>query len=903
MDAPLLGGKYRLVVELGRGGMASVYLAVLLGQAGFSKLQVIKRLNADLAEHPEFLGMFLDEARLAARIEHPNVVQTNEVGNDGREYYIAMEYLEGQSLDVVLRRAEARGGLPLDMHVRAIMDVLAGLHFAHELRDFDGTPLSVVHRDVSPHNVIVTYEGQVKLVDFGIAKAADSSAKTQGGVLKGKFGYMAPENFAGEPLDRRADIYAVGVMLWQAMTGARMWPRRTPDLTIAQRVAAGEIPTPRSVKPDASPALEAICMRALATNRAKRYETAAEFRDALEDFMSTRSARDRDIGKFVSELFADSRADIKAAIEARLRDDATSPQIPALRSLLGSAPPPSWSSVGDPHPANATVSESALAPRARRTPILTLLGILVVGLGAVAFAVGRFAAKPADRVVRPVVVGCSQEHCCSHAQCTDQSGGAAARCTIAGGACAPVVTPVCAKVVGDASDPNGILIGAIFPLSEEEDVESGRVSQDVVELALSEIQSAAQGLPGGPGGARRPVSAVVCDSGRDAMVAAEHLVKDLHVPVIIGPGRSTDAITLATRLTVKSDVLVICPTCASPALATLDARGLVWRTITSTELEGRVLAAALSDLEAGLRSGSGLAPGEPLRVALLSSKEFVTAAPANLFASSLRVNGRDAIANGNNFLRLDFAPDLAQDRPNYSPIVARLIAFAPHVVVALGDTELNTILLPAIEKGWPETGPRARPSYLLGSNGYSTQIIEFVRGNEALRKRVVGVAETTPRASVPAKNAYSLRYRSAYGELPGDPMTQVYDAVYMVIYAIAAAGDSEPLTGTAIAKGFRKLLSPAPVRIAVGPDDNGINRALATLSKGGRIDLIGASGELDFDESGELPLGDSALWCVSRTSYASAPGKDAGDEGLRIFETERTYDVKTGHFTGRFACP
>ena len=176
-------GKYSLIAELGHGGMADVFLAVQQGQAGFNKLVVIKRLRETFADDPEFVAMLLDEARLAARLNHPNVVQTNEVGQVGRHHFIAMEYLEGQPLHRINHRSAKKGGVPLVYQARICADVLAGLHHAHELQEFDGTPLGVVHRDVTPHNIFLTYSGQVKVVDFGIAKAVGRSAETRTGVV------------------------------------------------------------------------------------------------------------------------------------------------------------------------------------------------------------------------------------------------------------------------------------------------------------------------------------------------------------------------------------------------------------------------------------------------------------------------------------------------------------------------------------------------------------------------------------------------------------------------------------------------------------------------------------------------------------------------------------------------
>jgi eukaryotic-like serine/threonine-protein kinase len=313
-------GKYRLIAELGHGGMAEVYLAVVRGPAGFNKLVVIKQIRPQLAEDPEFLGMFLDEARLAARLSHPNVVQTNEVGQEGERYFIAMEYLEGQPLNRIVHRLQKTGGMALPLHVKVLSDVLAGLHHAHEIADYDGTHLGVVHRDVTPHNVFVTYDGQVKVVDFGIAKALNSSSETRSGVLKGKVAYMAPEQARGERVDRRADVFSVGVMLWEAAAGKRLW-KGVPDITILQRLLSGEIPPPRSIRPEVPEHLEAIILKALSHQRDDRYATAADLQTALEDYLDAGGERvhTRDIGKAMISAFEADRAKIKGIIDEQLR--------------------------------------------------------------------------------------------------------------------------------------------------------------------------------------------------------------------------------------------------------------------------------------------------------------------------------------------------------------------------------------------------------------------------------------------------------------------------------------------------------------------------------------------------------------------------------------------------------
>src|SRR4051812_47615115 len=249
-----LFGKYRLVAQLGEGGMAQVFLAVHAGPrgSGFSKLTVIKKLRTSFEEDPAFIAMLVEEASLAARLNHPNVVQTHEVGDVDGKYFLSMEYLDGQSLHRTQNRSKARqhAAKELDpstaaptftteMEYVVLLDVLAGLHHAHELADYDGTPFAIVHRDVTPHNVFITYEGQVKIVDFGIAKAAGRGAETRHGEIKGKMRYMAPEQALGKQLDRRADIFAVGILLWEAATGQRRW-KDEPEASIIRALLAGE---------------------------------------------------------------------------------------------------------------------------------------------------------------------------------------------------------------------------------------------------------------------------------------------------------------------------------------------------------------------------------------------------------------------------------------------------------------------------------------------------------------------------------------------------------------------------------------------------------------------------------------------------------------------------------------
>jgi serine/threonine protein kinase/ABC-type branched-subunit amino acid transport system substrate-binding protein len=321
-------GKYRFLAEIGRGGMSEIYLAVTQGGlGGFQKLVVVKLLRRDLAEDDDFRRMFLEEARLAARLNHPNVVQTYDVGEDHGRYYLAMEYLEGQTFERVRRARTAIKVFPLALQLQMLSRVLSGLHYAHELADYDETPISIVHRDVTPSNVLITYDGQVKLVDFGIAKVLDSVSQTRVGVLKGKARYMAPEQVVGGAIDRRADIYSVGVMLWEILAGKHIWGGLS-EAEILRR--GGEVPPP----PAEAPAmLQQICMKAMAPAPEGRYPTAEALRTELELYLAqnTTPSRDRDIGAAVAELFSDERARIHQIIDAQLKGGGPGSTLPALR--------------------------------------------------------------------------------------------------------------------------------------------------------------------------------------------------------------------------------------------------------------------------------------------------------------------------------------------------------------------------------------------------------------------------------------------------------------------------------------------------------------------------------------------------------------------------------------------
>jgi serine/threonine-protein kinase len=312
-------GRYRLLARLAQGGMGDVYLALARGPSGFSKLAVVKELRPGLVQASEHLEMFLDEARLAARLNHANIVQTNEVGSDGNRHFLGMEHLEGQPLQRILHRLGKSQELTLAMRLRILCLALDGLHYAHEFVDLDGSPLHIVHRDVSPHNIFVTYDGQVKVVDFGIAKSR-RSGETRPGVVKGKAAYMAPEQALGIAVDRRADIYSAGVVLWELLARRRMW-EGVADLTILMKVVHEEAPALKEAAPETSDELVRICHRALARKAGDRYETALAFRNDLESCIGKlpAGATMAAVGRLVADSFSDERANLRAIIEGASR--------------------------------------------------------------------------------------------------------------------------------------------------------------------------------------------------------------------------------------------------------------------------------------------------------------------------------------------------------------------------------------------------------------------------------------------------------------------------------------------------------------------------------------------------------------------------------------------------------
>jgi serine/threonine protein kinase len=315
----LMLGRYRLLLELGHGGMAHVYLALVSGLAGFSKLVVLKVMRDELREHPASLNMFLGEARLAARMNHANVVQTSEVGEDTGRYFICMEYLEGQTLSRLLKKT-IDVALPLGARLEIMCQMLEGLSYLHGFSDLDGTPLGLVHRDISPNNIFVTFEGSVKVLDFGVAKAAGISHVTEAGTFKGKLGYAAPEQIIGRS-DQRSDVFAAGVLLWEILTYRRLTQDRTQTEIVQGRIAGAESELMLQKGSDVPPELMAICAKAASKAPEDRYPSANAMRDAVRAYITEHSLEfpSDKLRDLLHRTFEDERAEMRRLIDQRMK--------------------------------------------------------------------------------------------------------------------------------------------------------------------------------------------------------------------------------------------------------------------------------------------------------------------------------------------------------------------------------------------------------------------------------------------------------------------------------------------------------------------------------------------------------------------------------------------------------
>ncbi len=406
VQGPRVIGRYALFDEIAAGGMASVHVGRLLGPAGFARTVAIKRLHPQFARDPEFVTMFLDEARLAARIQHPNVVPTLDVVASQGELFLVMEYFLGESFARLLYAArEANEAPPLDVVSAILVAVLHGLHAAHEAKNERGEPLGIVHRDVSPQNILVGVDGIARVLDFGIAKAAGRAQITREGQVRGKMAYIAPEQLQLGAADRKADVYAAAVVLWEALTGKRLFLADSEAATVA-RVLSAEILPPSSVVPGLAPELDAVVLKGLKREPAERFATAREMARALE--AATPLATPLRVGEWVEKM-------VGGALATRARAISEIEQIQDLVSVGSSSRPPRLLAGSEEPtavelrtgPSQSDRSIEALEadsvdfnPNRRRRVAVALVALVVGFLVTTAFLVFR-AAEPPSRPVSP----------------------------------------------------------------------------------------------------------------------------------------------------------------------------------------------------------------------------------------------------------------------------------------------------------------------------------------------------------------------------------------------------------------------------------------------------------------------------------------------------------------------
>jgi tRNA A-37 threonylcarbamoyl transferase component Bud32 len=415
-------GRYELLLAIAKGGMARVWAARQHGQRGFSKTVAIKTILPHLAEEPEFERMFLDEARIAALIHHPNVCEIYELGEEGKVLYLAMEWVNGESLVHILRSSGKMAPMEPRLCARIIADACAGLHAAHQLTDDTGRPMNVVHRDVSPHNILVGADGNVKVADFGVAKAlGQMHSATVAGQVKGKISYMAPEQIAGAAADRRVDVFAMGVVLYEATTGRRPFTGEG-DAQVMHAIMGGQFTPPSRVIRGYPPELEQIVLTAMAQDPARRFPTAERMRMALEEYLARSGpiVTQSHVGMFVHQCVGGvldrRRARIRAAANAPGQEDISggggavggTPSAPAHAvasgvhargqtpsgALVARADATGPSIVARPGP------QVQQAPSAAKYVLAAAIGVTVVaGLGAVGIVVARNRAMQQSAVV------------------------------------------------------------------------------------------------------------------------------------------------------------------------------------------------------------------------------------------------------------------------------------------------------------------------------------------------------------------------------------------------------------------------------------------------------------------------------------------------------------------------
>jgi len=383
-------GKYYLIDRIATGGMAEIFKAKSFSTAGFEKVQVIKRILSHLSDNEEFVTMFIDEAKISVSLQHANLVQIYDFGKIRDNYFIAMEWIDGKDVKMILRKlAHRRKLLPEEFAVFIAHETCKGLDYAHKKTDLRGTPLAIIHRDMSPSNVLVSYSGEVKIADFGIAKAEMSQYDTKDGVLKGKFEYMSPEQARGEDVTQQSDLFSAGIILYEMLTGRRLF-KTDSEIKTLEKIKAVDIKPPSSVNPNVPQRLDDIVMKALTADLEKRYRDSREFQQELLDYMypSTPPTIQRSMAMFMEELFSEERADETERMEHGSK---------IAHELHNRAPEldlePDWEEGGGSAGTGGTIQTQPPS----RVPLYVAVAVVILLLG----VVGWMATRTPDPVVVP----------------------------------------------------------------------------------------------------------------------------------------------------------------------------------------------------------------------------------------------------------------------------------------------------------------------------------------------------------------------------------------------------------------------------------------------------------------------------------------------------------------------
>ncbi len=429
LRAGLTLGRYELLVPIAQGGTASVWAARMKGPRGFEKIVAAKVMLSELLDDPDAETMFLDEARLVARIRHPNVAEVLDLGEERGVLFLVMEWVDGEPLTVIAREARSMGGVPLGIALKIAMQACAGLQAAHELRDDAGQLVGLVHRDVSPQNVLVGHDGQVKVIDFGVAKAASNQLRTSVGQMKGKVAYMAPEQAMGDPVDRRTDVFALGVVLYQLITGKHPFRGDNEFATLGRIRNKEPIEPPKALMPSLPDEVNDIIVKALSKPREGRFQTMTELQRALEKVCPVKESGNEELAGFMKSILGgrgekkraairlamqrvDEKQPVEAAVppeftESKTLDSETFSQMLASLpkearevDLLSPTRPPAPSGADAPPappPAASLPAASFEVPNFRRrgSPVALIAAAMAIVLG-IALAIWSFASDSSD---------------------------------------------------------------------------------------------------------------------------------------------------------------------------------------------------------------------------------------------------------------------------------------------------------------------------------------------------------------------------------------------------------------------------------------------------------------------------------------------------------------------------